>query len=281
MPNCYSRLADLKAELQGSGSGTSNDAAMLRVLERVSRWIDEHCDRHFYSLAAQTVLLPEGRRPGHIAQDHLWLPQDIISITTLKVDEDGDATYEKTLTANTDYWAWPFNRLTHEPIERLDLNPESTQISEWPRAPRSIQLIGKRGYSEETASAGTTAEALDDSETGVDLTAGHDVGVGDTLLIDSEQMDVTAMVSTNTATVTRGVNGTTAATHLTGAAVARRRFPRPVEQAAVMQAARFIREVQTGYGGSVGNAEVGGYSFRSMYPAIRDLLQPFILPRAA
>ncbi|PKN81535.1 MAG: hypothetical protein CVU47_06365 [Chloroflexi bacterium HGW-Chloroflexi-9] len=277
MPNCYVRLSDLKAAIQGAGSGTSNDAVLLRASESASRWVDEHCDRHFYSLWAQTVLLPDHARPRHVPDTELWLPRDVISITTLKVDDDGDGVFEETLTVDTDYWLWPYNRLANEPVQRIDLNPEGSR-SAWPSAPRRVQLVGKTGYSEETQAAGTIAEALDSSETGVDMTAGHDVAAGDTIFIDSEQMDVTA-VATNTATVTRGVNGTTAATHDSGAAITRRRYPRDVEQAVTMQAARIVREAQTGYGGAVGSGDLGGYQFRSMYPAIRDLLAPYVMPR--
>jgi len=273
MPNTYGRLSELKAEL--GITTTTSDAVLLRVLERSARAIDEHCNRHFYSLLAQTLLYPTSERPAHIKQYQLWLDQDVISITTLKTDDDGDGTYETTLTANTDYWTYPYNNQTHEPIQRLDVNPDSAMLRYWPSAPRSVQLIGKRGFSEETAAAGTIAEELDSSETGVDLTAGHDVGVGDTIIVDSEHIDVTAMASTNTATVTRGVNGSTAAAHTTSTAVARRRFPREIELACVLQAARFFREIQTGYGGSVGNNELAGFSFRAMYPAYRDAIDPY------
>lgn len=64
----------------------------------------------------------------------------------------------------------------------------------------------------------TAAEAMDTSETGFDLTSGTLIEVGHYLLVDTEQMLVTA-ISTNTATVERGVNGTTAAAHDTAAAV--------------------------------------------------------------
>ena len=109
-----------------------------------------------------------------------------------------------------------------------------------------MRITGRWGWSEETEQAGTTAEALDTSETGVDLTAGHAVAIGDTIVVDSEQMFVRAFASANTATVVRAVNGTTAATHLTAAAVAARRYPRALEQAALMQAARFWNEEKSG-----------------------------------
>lgn len=66
--------------------------------------------------------------------------------------------------------------------------------------------------------SGTIAEDLDNSETGVDLTTGQGdyLKKGDVLIIDSELMLV-ASVSTDTATVTRGFAGSTAATHSNGA----------------------------------------------------------------
>lgn len=271
MPNCYSRLADLKAELQGSGTGTSNDTVLLRVLERVSRALDAGLDRHFYSVLA-TRVYPADYDPD-CQPTMLRLPDDVISITTLKEDIDGDGTYETTLVANTDYVLWPYNRLTHEPARRIDKVTGS-----WPTQVRRVQLVGKFGYSDETELVTTTTEALDDSETGVDLTAVTNLSAGDTLVIDSEQMDVLS-IATLTATVTRGVNGTTAASHLTGATAYRRRFPRDIEQATVMQSARFFRETQTGYGGSIANTELGGFSFNVMYPAIRDLLKPYLKNR--
>ncbi len=64
-------------------------------------------------------------------------------------------------------------------------------------------------------------EDLDVSETGVDLASSVQAGwftAGDVITVDSEQMLVSA-VSGATLTVTRGYNGTTAATHVTGTAV--------------------------------------------------------------
>lgn len=61
---------------------------------------------------------------------------------------------------------------------------------------------------------GTLNEALDDSETGVDVQTGEGalLKTGDILVVESEQMYV-ASVATDTATVVRGYAGTTAAAH--------------------------------------------------------------------
>lgn len=55
-------------------------------------------------------------------------------------------------------------------------------------------------------------EALDNSETGVDVVNGAYFRVGHVVKVDSELMNVTA-VSSNTLTVTRGASGSTAANH--------------------------------------------------------------------
>ncbi|MCB1902160.1 MAG: DUF5309 family protein [Rhodocyclaceae bacterium] len=64
---------------------------------------------------------------------------------------------------------------------------------------------------------GTLNEALDDTETGIDVATGDGAKfrVGDAIRIEDEIMTVTA-VATDTLTVTRGTAGTAAATHVTG-----------------------------------------------------------------
>ena len=64
----------------------------------------------------------------------------------------------------------------------------------------------------------TLAEALDASETGIDVTDASNLEVDDVITIDSEKMLITA-ISTNTLTVERDVLGTSAASHDNGTAV--------------------------------------------------------------
>ena len=55
-------------------------------------------------------------------------------------------------------------------------------------------------------------EALDASETAIDVDSGSVFAIGNRVQVDNEQMDITNIVS-NTLTVTRGANSTTAAIH--------------------------------------------------------------------
>ena len=69
----------------------------------------------------------------------------------------------------------------------------------------------------------TAAAAIDDSETSITVAsaAGFPTGQSYRIQIDSELMEVTAGQGTTTWTVTRGVDGTTAAAHSFGAKIER------------------------------------------------------------
>lgn len=224
----YGRLSKLKERTMGVTT-TAIDSPLLGYLEDASRRIDDVCMRHFYSLAAET------RYYNGDGRAELTFNDDLLSVTTLKVDEDGDGTFETTLTANTDYWLWPYNPLANQPYKRVDLNP-SGLLRAWPAGPRRAQIVGTFGYSNETETVRTPLGdvvqlngAINSSVTTVTLDPDHGVDPGEVLAVDSEQLYVVA-VSENTLTVERGVNGTTAASHSDNADVARRVYPRRVSE---------------------------------------------------
>ena len=210
MLNLYADVAAFRRRFANSATLDSGDQVeVLRVLEAASREIDDYTRRTFYAETATRYFDGNGRA-------ELWLPLskdgDLLSVTTLKVDEDGDGVYELTLAANTDYWLWPDNVT---PKNRIDINLNSTQLSAFPCGRRRVEIVGSWGYTAATEiPAATLNEDLDSSEVGVDVAAGTGAlfEVGQTILIDAEQMYISA-IATDTLTVTRGVNGTTAAAH--------------------------------------------------------------------
>lgn len=262
MPNLYAPLGVLKAEV--GITGTAQDAVLLRLLERASRECDSAAQRQFYSELDTHVF--DGEGTNRIAID------DVISIdTSLKVDEDGDGTYELTLAASTDYWLTPDNPMANTPYTHVELNPESAVLTLWPKGRKRVQIIGMFGYSNETEASGTLgAQIADAATTAVTMTAGHGLTGGETIVIQSEHLYVLA-VATNALTVVRGVNGTTAASHVNGTAVTRRRFPRLAEEACIVRAADIWRGTQTGYG-QVASAELGGFQSNTAYAQFRGLL---------
>lgn len=261
--NNYARLSRVKDELQLTG--TSQDAALVRTIAAVSRAIDRYLSpRHFYSRVA--TLYFDG--PGG---ERLWLVDEgeVLSVTSLKFDENRDGTYELTMAADTDYRLWPYNG---DRKLAIDVIAGTGQRAAFPASAKAVQVVAKLGYSEDTESAGTTNEALDASETEIDMTAGHTVELGDTILVDSEQMYVSGVVNT-TLTVTRGVNGTTAATHLTGATVSARRYPDDIEHAVIMQLTRYRWDLQQGLQGAVQMTDGGSVS---LWPQVKGILQGYV-----
>lgn len=268
MPNLYATLGAFKAEIGKTTTG--DDAVLLRALERASREADAIAGsqgivkRHFYSeLATRTF---DGDGTARIAID------DLVSVdTSLKVDQDGDGTYETTLAATTDYWLMPDNPVANTPYTHVELNPYSSVLTRFLCARKLVQIIGRFGYSNETEASGTLGAAIaNGTDTAVTMTAGHGLTGGETIVIQTEHLYVSA-VATDALTVVRGVNGTTAAAHNNGTAVTRRRFPRLVEEAVIVRAADIWRGTQTGYG-QVATDEIGGFQPNPAYAQFKGLL---------
>lgn len=276
MLNCYAGLDDLTQAMKG-GTTAVDKAVALRVVEAVSRAFDRGLERQFYNELAQTAYFDgNGQRVLRLrsaAVERGHRRAGLLSVTTCKVDENDDGTYELTLTENTDFWKT--DRDNDGPYRALEMMTRSTRANYWHRAPRSVEIVGEFGYSNETEAAGTLGAAISDTTgTSVTMADGHLVQAGHTIVVGSEHLFVSA-VTGNMLTVQRGVNGSTAATALISATVSRRRYPRPIETAVLMESVRLIRDGLTGFSGQVANAEFAGYAFAAVYPAIRDLKASF------
>ena len=95
-----------------------------------------------------------------------------------------------------------------------------------------------------------------------------------TILIDSEQLFVTE-VSGTTVTVKRGVNGTTAATHLNAAAVTAFEYNHQIVQACNLMTARLFKRRESPFG-TAGSAEMGTLNVIPRFdPDIRGLLNDY------
>ena len=180
---------------------TTREAVKLAVGIAGSE-LDALIDSYIESASADIERLLEGRHfiPVTATKNYRWpqyrgdplvlrFPdQDLIAVTTLQAKAQ-DAS--PTTIASTDYFLEPQDQ--GPPYSRIEIDLSSSAAFESGDTPqRSIAVTGRWGYREDTRAAGATAEALDSSETGVDVTDASLIGVGDTLLIDSEAMFVTA-----------------------------------------------------------------------------------------
>lgn len=232
--NCYASLTEIKAAL--GISGTSDDTVLLNRLEAASRMIDAYCRRQFYAEAATRYFPGSGAR--------LWL-DDLLSITTFKLDGDGDATFETTL-ATTDYDLWPANRY---PKIRADVADNGDYSAFASGVARGVEIAGLWGYGNKISATPYDLTAITvtvATATGTTLTLSADdvIAPGHTILVETEQMFISA-VSAGTATAERGVNGTTAAAHSAKAASIYR-YPMDIWQACVQLASAMYGQREVG-----------------------------------
>ncbi len=189
-------------------NGVDRDSMLDRIIEAQSRTIDRRTHRFFIPRTATRLYRwPQSQTmPG----DVLWLDQDLISLTTLKSEAQNSS---PTTIAATDYFLEPNN--TGPPYNRIEIDQSSTAAFQGGDTPqRSISVLGSWGYSNDTKSAGTVASGLDSDATATTFVCSDSslIDVGDTLLIESEQIFVSDVASAalgsiqlNDASVTKDV----------------------------------------------------------------------------
>jgi hypothetical protein len=162
--NGYCTLSEVKAALRLTDN--TDDALLENAIEGASRRIDGFTGRFFYQQAATITFY---------ANDSYFLPtRDLVSITTLKTDDDGDGSYETTWTVNTDYVLNPLDAaLQTRPYRRVVATGGKTfplttvpalalvQINGtwgWPSVPDDVReacvLLSSRGFARYNAALG-------------------------------------------------------------------------------------------------------------------------------
>jgi len=273
MPHAYLGLATLKTTLDVSG--TSLDARLKSVLEGVARSLDSYCGRRFQPYTATHYYRAH-------SPDCLLLPHDLLSVTSLKTDPDGDRTYPETW-ATTDYDLMPDNAAAERrPYWRIMPTPEGDYGFPAGVA-RGVQIAGVWGYWRDllTLTATVQGGGVTGTATSITLSASSEVEAGHTLLIESEQVYVTAVnSSTHVLTVERGVNGTTAAAHAAAVAVALYRYPTDLVEATLILASRIYRRKDSPLG-TVGGGDLGTTMIMRHDTDIERLTQEYRLARTA
>jgi hypothetical protein len=233
MSNAYADLTTLKSSGVLNITGTAFDARLLALLENVSRWIDSYCNRHFYVLNTTRRFDSEGG-------EQLPVP-DLISVTTLKTDEDRDGVFELSWSSN-DYLLYPLNAEPQQPwgrpYSRALVDTEAGTRAAFPAGKATVEITGKWGFREVVEDSGADineGSAFGASDITLKVTDGSKFAVGQTLLIEGEQLYITG-IATDDLTVVRGVNGTTATSHPDGTDIFIFRYPGSVVEACLIQA---------------------------------------------
>lgn len=212
--NGYCTLTEFKNYVAPRGqssqitSDATDDGVMSAIIEGVSRWIDEQCNRTFYPRVETRYFdVPRGR--------HLMLDDDLLAVITITNGDD-------TTVASTEYNPVPRN---YTPCWGIQLKDTSTVY--WTDNNGSyesvIDVLAFWGYRSQYSqrawvSAGTISADMTAIASTFTMTAGHTLLNDQIIKIDNEVMSIS--VATNTVTpAKRGDNGSTAAVHTSGATV--------------------------------------------------------------
>ena len=269
----YASADELRDYLAGTSfsSGWTSDAGSIRrILEASSRRIDLYCEGGTFGPLTETRLYDIGS--GSLVQSPQYavvagtdaiattvalanvIPLDgwLISTTTVTAYDDTDRGASTVLTEGyaNDFFLMPYNAA---PKTVFKLNEDTSNTLD--SGQQTLSILGEWGYTADTLSV-TTADAIGSTTaTSVSVTSATDLGPAQTVLIDSEQLYITA-ISGNTLTVQRGVNGTTAATHSGGAGLTRYDYPELIVQACLDIAKLTFRNRDLGSVGTIGAGEM-------------------------
>lgn len=185
----YVSREEVKAALDVAATAYA-DTRIDRAIEAASDNVDGLCHRRFWPwTGTRDFDWPDdqGAPPWR-----LWLDSnELVSISAL--------TSGGTVVTPADYFLRRGDDLDEPPYTHLEIDLSSQSgFSAGRTHQRAITVTGVFGSCADTAPAGATAEAVDGSETAVDVTDSAAAGVGDMLLVDSERMLVTgkAMLTT-------------------------------------------------------------------------------------
>jgi hypothetical protein len=135
--NGYATLAELKSWLNITNS--TDDTLLENAITAASRQIDGHTHRRFYAATETRYFTPNNGAS--------LLVDDLLTVTTLKQDDDGDGTFEITW-ATTDYVLWPRSAAYHNPPGPYwEIRTTPVGSYAFTRIQDNIQIAGSWGYS--------------------------------------------------------------------------------------------------------------------------------------
>ncbi len=237
--------------------GAADRTELEQVIQTASRDVDDACGTHFFTETATRIFDGSGL-------SILVIP-DLVAITSLKLDEDRDRVFETTLDP-TDYW---LSRPNHErpyselPRRLVTLDVVNGAFSRFMRQEQLAQIAAEWGYTNTSGDTEVVAgETVQDSteqdatQLTLDVNDGTEFSIGQMLKIQTEQEYVSG-ITTNTLTVARAQNGTTAATHANGVAISKYTYLPKVVDATLIQAVRLWKRKELAFVSREGSLQEG------------------------
>jgi hypothetical protein len=158
------------------------DAQVYRAIDSVSRTIERVMHRRFYpELDTRTFDWPNDQ---YANSWRLWLDKhELASASGVTMTVAGNSV------SSLDYFLRPDEGPPFTHVE-IDLSGPAA-FGAGDTHQRSISITGLFGYDNNEVTAGALAEALDTSETAIDVTDSEAIGIGSVVRVDSERMIVT------------------------------------------------------------------------------------------
>jgi hypothetical protein len=136
----YVALEEIKNTLELSNL-TYADNDIRLAITAASVGMDNHCDRQFSTGGTVEARVFTPYQPTLVEVD------DLLSVTTVQSDYDGDGVYETTWAA-TDYILWPFNAPSrNRPYEEIRIHPRPSFTLRFSLFPGSVKVTGQFGWS--------------------------------------------------------------------------------------------------------------------------------------
>ena len=176
----------------------------------------------------------------------------LISVTSITSYKATDRSSSEALTEgyDNDYFLEPYNS---NPKVRIKLNEDTSKG--FYSGQQTLAVVGEWGYQNDSTQITTlSAEITDADATSITVTSATDFSPAQTILIGSEQLYITA-ISSNTLTVERGVNGTTADVHANASGVSAYDYPEVVVQACLDLGKIIFRDRDMGASTTIGGGE--------------------------
>lgn len=240
----YATRTQLKNALGINASSTGKHTLLDMVLEDVAQQFDRYVGFSFGPTSGTRFYTPYGT-------DCLDVDYPLLAVDSVQISSDGGSTYGTTM-ATGSYYLTPYNATMESPARPfwgLELK-ESCATAVFPKdVQRGARVTGTWGYFDERDNTSVTlATGANATAERLEFANASALHVGQTVLIDSERMQVVRSGHNGSDTATtsgsvhmkRGVDGTNATSHTSGAAVQVYRYP-TVETAAVWQAEQDFR----------------------------------------
>lgn len=285
MPNYYTHRDLLKSALGLESCATAAHLELDAVLEGVGREIDRHAGFHFYAASGTRYYTPTN-------STMLGFDAPLVSVGSIVLDSDNNASYDTTL-ASTDYYMLPYNATADSPPRPfwgLEL-AQNTTASLPKGTRRGAQITGLWGYYNKRQAIGSAlSTALTSNSTVAEFSNSSLFHPGQTYLIDNEQIFITrngksgsdTATTSGTIGIQRGVNGTSADAHASGAVPALYEYP-VVDKASLFQAERDYR-ARSAPMGFTGGDNFGGQQTiapaAGLHPFTRSAIDQFRAPVA-